>query len=308
MNAVICTAYGPPEVLQLRELARPDPGRNQMRIRIAATAVTASDCLVRGLKISGRRRFLFRLLLGWHAPRRSILGIVLAGTVDAVGKNVTAFKEGDDVFGMNGWRAGAFAEEVCWPAKSLVALRPANLSHEEAAALPYGSLLAMHCLRKARIEPGQRVLVYGASGAIGTAAVQLARRHFGAAVTGVCSTTNLALVASLGAERVIDYTQENFAGRPERYDVFFDAVGKRKSAQALQQASRVLTTGGTCISIDDDFPRPTHADLAIIKQMAESGTLKPVIDRRYRLDEIVEAHRYVDLGHKKGNVIVNVAG
>jgi NADPH:quinone reductase-like Zn-dependent oxidoreductase len=246
-----------------------------------------------------------RLMAGWTAPRRSILGMVLAGDVESVGRNVTSFKEGDRVFGMSRWVVGAYAEAVCWSANTLLAPRPANLSYEEAAALPYGGLLAMHCLRKAKLQPGQRVLVYGASGAIGTAAVQLAR-HFGASVTGVCSTTNLKLVESLGAEAVLDYTREDFTRRGERYDLILDAVGKRKSAGAMREAARALTTGGTCISIDDDFPRPTHQDLDLLKRLAESGALKPVIDRCYPLEEIVEAHRYVELGHKKGNVIVTV--
>ncbi len=261
MRAVICTRYGPPEVLRVAEVERPTPRRNQVCIRIVATAVTVSDCIVRGLKAPRRYRILFRLMAGWSAPRQPILGMVLAGDVESVGRSVRSFKEGD--------------------------------------------LLAMHCLRKAKLQPGQRVLVYGASGAIGTAAVQLAR-HFGAVVTGVCSTTNLQLVESLGAEMVLDYTREDFASRGERYDLILDAVGKRKSATAMRDAGRALTTGGRCISIDDDLPRPTHRDLPLLKQLAESGGLKPVIDRCYPLEEIVEAHRYVELGHKKGNVIVTV--
>lgn len=306
MRAVICTRYGPPEVLQLADVERPTPRRNQVRIRIVATSVTASDCIVRGFRVPRRYRLLFRLFAGWNAPRRSILGMVLAGDVESVGRNVTSFKEGDQVFGMSGFRVGAYAEEVCWPASTLLARRPANLTYEESAALPYGGLLAMHCLRKAKIQPGQRVLVYGASGAIGTAAVQLAR-HFGAVVTGVCSGANLELVASLGAATVLDYTREDFVNRAERYDLIFDAVGKRKSAEAMRNAGRALTAGGQCISIDDDFPKMTRQDLNLLKQLAESGALKPVIDRCYRLDEIVDAHRYVELGHKKGNVIVRVA-
>ncbi len=305
MRAVICTRYGPPEVLRLAEVERPIPGRNQVRIRIFAAAVTVSDCVIRGLRAPRRYRLLMRLLVGWNAPRRKILGMVLAGDVESVGRNVTSFKEGDPVFGMSRWVVGAYAEEVCWSANTLLAPRPANLGYEEAAALPCGGLLAMHCLRKAMIQPGQRVLVYGASGAIGTAAVQLAR-HLGAGVTGVCSTTNLKLVESLSAEAVLDYTREDFTSRAERYDLIFDAVGKRKSAAAMRDAGRALTTGGTCISIDDDFPKPTRQDLDLLKQLAESGALKPVIDRRYPLEEIVEAHRYVELGHKKGNVIVTV--
>jgi NADPH:quinone reductase-like Zn-dependent oxidoreductase len=216
-----------------------------------------------------------------------------------------SFKAGDPVFGMSRWKVGAYAEEVCWSANTLLAPKPTNLSYEEAAALPYGGLLAMHCLRKARLEPGQRVLIYGASGAIGTAAVQLAK-HFGAVVTGVCSTANLKLVESLGAEAVIDYTREDFTQRAERYDLILDAVGKRKSAAAMRDAGRALKAGGTCMSIDDSFPKPTQEHLELLARLAESGVLKPVIDRRYRLEEIVEAHRYVELGHKKGNVIVTV--
>ncbi len=306
MRAVICTRYGPPEVLQLAEVARPTPRRNQVCIRIVATAVSVSDCVIRGLKAPRRYRILMQLLVGWKAPRRGILGMVLAGDIESVGRNVRSFKEGDQVFGMSRWAVGTYAEAVCWPANTLLAPRPKNLSYEEAAALPYGGLLALHCLRKAKLQPGQRVLVYGASGAIGTAAVQLAR-HFGARVTGVCSTANLQLVESLGAESVLDYTQEDFTNRPERYDLVFDAVGRRKSAAAMQNAARALATGGQCISIDDDFPMPKQHDLDLLQRLAESGALKPVIDRCYPLAEIVEAHRYVELGHKKGNVIVTVA-
>ena len=305
MRAVLCTRYGPPEVLRLAEVERPTPRRNQICIRVFATTVTVSDCVIRGLRAPRRYRLLMRLLFGWNAPRRSILGMVLAGDVESVGRCVRTFKAGDPVFGMTRWAVGTYAEAVCWPADTLLAPRPTNLSYDEAAALPYGGLLAMHCIRKAKIQPGQRVLIYGASGAIGTAAVQLVR-HFGAGVTGVCSTTNLKLVESLGAEAVLDYTREDFTSRGERYDLIFDAVGKRKSATAMRDAGRALTTGGACISIDDDLPKPTRQNLDLLKRLAESGALKPVIDRRYRLEEMVEAHRYVELGHKKGNVIVTV--
>lgn len=306
MRAVICTRYGPPEVLQLAEVARPTPRPNQVCIRIVATAVSVSDCVIRGLRAPRRYRILLRLLAGWTAPRRRILGMVLAGDVESVGRNVRSFKVGDPVFGMSRWTVGTYAEAVCWSASTLLAARPSNLSYEAAAALPYGGLLALHCLRRAKLQPGQHVLVYGASGAIGTAAVQLAR-HFGARVTGVCSATHLELVESLGAERVIDYTREDFTRRAERYDLIFDAVGRRKSAAAMQDAGRALAPRGACRSIDDDFPMPTQEDLELLKRLAESGALKAVIDRTYPLEEIVEAHRYVELGHKKGNVIVTVA-
>ncbi|TMF06551.1 MAG: NAD(P)-dependent alcohol dehydrogenase [Chloroflexi bacterium] len=255
MKAVICTAYGPPEVLQVRSVPDPRPGRKEVCI---------------------------------------------------VGRDVKAFKEGDEVFGMDGFRAGTYAEKVCWPASTQLAPKPSNLNFEEAAALPYGGLLASFFLRRLKVGAGRRVLIYGASGAIGTAAVQLAR-HLGAEVTGVCSTGNLELVRSLGAAKVIDYTKEDFTQSGERFDVIFDAVGKRKSAQAMANSAAALAPGGAAMSVDDSFPRTNTADLLALKQLAESGELRPVIDRVYPLDDIVEAHRYVDLGHKKGNVIITVS-
>ncbi|HKS25062.1 MAG TPA: NAD(P)-dependent alcohol dehydrogenase [Thermoanaerobaculia bacterium] len=305
MKAAICTRWGPPEMLKVADVKRPEPRKGQVRIRIFATTVTVSDCIARGLKAPLLYRILGRAVLGIRGPRRPIFGIVLAGEVDSVGRGVTNFKPGDRVFGMSRWKAGAYAEYVCWSAKTLLAAQPVNVNHEEAAALPYGGLLASHLMRKAAIQPGQRVLVYGASGAIGTAAVQLAK-HFGATVTGVCSTRNLALVESLGADAVIDYTRDDFTRGDERYDVVIDAVGRRKSAAALLRAGDVLTPGGKCISIDDDFPKINIDDLLLIKRLAESGEMKPVIDRTVPLEEIVDAHRYVEEGHKRGNVIVRL--
>jgi NADPH:quinone reductase-like Zn-dependent oxidoreductase len=195
---------------------------------------------------------------------------------------------------------------VCWPASAALALRPANLTYEESAALPYGGLLASFFVRRLKVQKGQRLLVYGASGAIGTSAVQLAR-HLGAEVTGVCSTANLELVQSLGATTVIDYTKDDFTQSGGRYDLIFDAVGKRKSAKAMVNARAALAPGGVAMSVDDAFPRTTKSDLLVLKELAESGALRSVIDRRYTLDEIVEAHRYVDMGHKKGNVIITIS-
>lgn len=195
---------------------------------------------------------------------------------------------------------------MCWPAGTQLALKPANLAFDEAAALPYGGLLATYFLRRLKVKAGRRVLIYLASGAIGTAAVQLAT-HVGAEVTGVCSTTNLDLVRSLGAASVIDYSQDDFTSSGRRYDVVFDAVGRRKSATAMANAAAALAPGGVAMSVDDSFPRTTTADLLALKDLAERGVLRPVIDRRYTLDEIAEAHRYVDAGHKKGNVIVTVS-
>jgi len=305
MRAAVCTAYGPPEVLQLRTVPDPRPGNKDVCIRLSATAVTASDCIVRGLKMRGVYRLFMRAAFGFRAPRKGIIGMIAAGEIESVGRDVTSFKPGDQVFGMDGFRAGAYAEKVCWRASAL-ALRPANLTYDECAAIPYGGLIASFFVRRLKIQKGQQVLVYGASGAIGTSAVQLAR-HLGAEVTGVCSTANVDLVRSLGATSVIDYTKDDFTQGGRRYDVIFDAVGKRKSARAMLNAGTALAPGGVSMSVDDAFPRNKKSDLLDLKELAEIGALRPVIDRRFTLDEIVDAHRYVDLGHKKGNVIVTIS-
>jgi NADPH:quinone reductase-like Zn-dependent oxidoreductase len=306
VRAAVCTRYGPPEVLRIEELATPAPRKNEVRIRIGATAVTSSDSYVRGLRLSPVYRIIGRLALGWNAPRQPVLGMVLSGVVDSVGPDVRSFKVSDRVFGFNKSLFGAYAQYVCWPEDGLLAARPANLTDEEAAAIPYGGLLALHFLRKAGVRAGQRVLVFGASGAVGTSAVQLAR-HLGAEVTGVCSTANVELVTSLGARRVVDYTVEDFTNGAERYDLIFDAVGKRKSAAALRRGRHVLAPGGACISVDDGSPKLLREDLVLLSMLATKGEIRPVIDRTYALDDIVDAHRYVDIGHKRGNVIIAVA-
>ena len=308
MRAAVCTGWGPPEVVRVLDVKQPSPGKGQVRIRVVASSVTASETMMRGLKFPRPYRILVRIMFGLRPPGRPlILGIVFSGEVESVGRKVTAFKPGDEVFGLSQWKGGCNAEYVCVSATGLIAARPANLSHAEAAALPYGGLLASVLVRKAAIKAGQRVLVYGASGAIGTATVQLAR-HLGARVTGVCSTTNLALVQSLGAESVVDYTREDFTASGERYDAILDAVGKRKSAPAMVHAERALAPGGTIMSIDDFRPWLSAEDLLVLKRLAESGEFRPVVDRTFALDQIAEAHRYVDEGHKRGNVIVTIAG
>jgi NADPH:quinone reductase-like Zn-dependent oxidoreductase len=306
VKAVVCTRYGPPEVLRVAELATPVPRGNEVRIRIRATAVTSSDCYVRGLALSPTYRLMARIALGWNAPRQPVLGMVLSGEVDAVGPDARSFEVGDRVFGFDRHRFGTYAQYVCWPEDGLLAPRPADLTDDEAAAIPYGGLLALHFLRKADVRAGQRVLVYGASGAVGTSAVQLAR-HFGAEVTGVCSTANVDLVASLGATTVIDYTSEDLAEKAERYDLVLDAVGKRKSAAALRRCRQVLAPGGACVSVDDGRPDLRLEDLVLLGELATKGEIVPVIDRTYALDDIVDAHRYVDDGHKRGNVVITVA-
>jgi NADPH:quinone reductase-like Zn-dependent oxidoreductase len=305
VKAIVCTAWGPPEVLRVADVDRPSPRKGEVCIRIVATSVTASDCIARRLAAPFRYRLLAHLLLGMRAPRRPIFGMVLAGEIESVGRNVSSFKPGDQVFGLSQWKRGCYAEYVCWPASGMLATRPANLSYDEAASLPYGGLLALHLLRRAAIHKGEHVLVYGASGAIGTAAVQLAK-HFGARVTGVCSTRNLALVASLGADGVVDYTREDFTKGAQRYHVILDAVGKRKSATAMHHAGLALAPDGRALSIDDKFVRLRAQDLLLLKRLAESEALRPVIDRTFTLDDIVAAHRFVEEGHKRGNVIVTV--
>ena len=305
MKAVVCTRYGPPEVLRLEERATPAPRKNEVRIRILATAVTSSDCYVRGLRLSLAYRLMARLVLGWNAPRQPVLGMVLSGEVDSVGPDARSFGVGDPVFGFDQQRFGTYAQYVCWPDDGLLATRPANLTDEEAAAIPYGGLLALHLLRKAGVRAGQRVLVFGASGAVGTSAVQLAR-HLGAEVTGVCSTSNVDLVASLGATAVIDYTVEDFTKGTTRYDLILDAVGRRKSAAALRRCRQVLAPGGACVSVDDGRPNLRREDLVLLGELATKGEIRPVIDRSYALDDLPEAHRYVDNGHKRGNVVVAV--
>jgi NADPH:quinone reductase-like Zn-dependent oxidoreductase len=303
MRAVVCTRYGPPEVLELRDLPKPTPKENEVCIKILATAVTASDCIVRALAVPLRLKLVMGTVLGFRKPRNPILGLVLAGVVESVGRNATKFKPGSQVYAFTAFRFGAYAEYKCLPERAIVAVKPTNLTYEEAVAVPYGGLMALFFLKKASIESRHRVLVYGASGAIGTSAVQLAK-YFGSEVTGVCSTVNLNLVKSLGADAVIDYTREDFMRNGVRYDLVFNAVGKRK---ARLQAEGSLTPGGLHITVDDSTPRLRAADLPFLTELVEAGRLKPVIDRTYPLEQIVEAHRYVDEGHKKGNVVIAVA-
>src|SRR5260370_29659410 len=297
MRAAVCTGYGPPEVLQIRTVPDPRPGNKEVCIRLVATAVTASDCIVRGLKLHGVYQLFMRAAFGFRAPRKGIIGMIAAGEIESVGREVTSFKPGDQVFGMDGFRAGTYAEKVGWSASAALALRPANLAYEESAALPYGGLIAAYFVRRLNVRKSQRLLVYGASGAIGTAAVQLAT-HLGAEVIGVCSTANLELVRSLGASTVIDYTKDDFTQGGRRYDVIFDAVGKRKSAKAMLNAGAALASGGVSMSVDDAFPRTRKSDLLVLKELAESGAFRSVIARRNTPAENVWAHLYGELARR----------
>ena len=306
MKAMVCTKYGPPEVLQLQELEKPTPKKHEVLIKICATAVTASDCIIRGFNVSRKYWLPMGLVIGFTKPRQPILGLVLAGEVEAVGKEVKRFHTGNHVCAFTAFRFGTYAEYTCLPENSVLAVKPSNATYEEAAAVPFGGLLALHFLRKGHIQSGQHVLIYGASGAVGTAAVQLAR-YFGATVTGVCSTTNVALVQSLGAEQVIDYTKEDSTHSSERYDLIFDAVGKAKSSNLKLQCKTALTLNGTYLSVDDGRPQVRAEGLLYLKDQVEAGKLQAVIDRSYPLEQMADAHRYVETGHKRGNVVITVA-
>jgi len=331
MKAIVYTEYGSSDVLQLKEVAKPTPEDNEVLIRIYATTVNFGDLMARNFKAISPRKFnmplLFwlpaRLAFGFSKPRKNILGSEFAGEVEAVGAAVTRFKPGDQVFGYRGQSMGAYAEYLCMPEDGVLAIKPANMTYEEAATVPYGALTALSLLRKVNIQRGQKVLINGASGGIGAAAVQLAK-YFGAEVTGVCGTPRVGFVKALGADKVIDYTKEDFTRNGETYDLIFDILGKSSFSRCkrslkqngiyllasfkMRQLFQMLWTsmiGGQKVICALSSEKPE--DLIFIKELVEAGKIKASIDKCYPLEQTAEAHRYIEAGLKKGNVVITVA-
>ncbi|PCI04538.1 MAG: NAD(P)-dependent alcohol dehydrogenase [Hyphomicrobiales bacterium] len=317
MKTIICTKYGAPEVLQLEEIAKPEPRGKEVLVKIHATSVSSGDARIRRADPA-----IIRLFFGLMKPKTSVLGYVLAGEIEAIGKDVTRFKVGDEIYATTGMAMGAYAEYIVLPEDGVIAPKPAKMPYEEAAAVPFGGNTALYFLRKANIQSGQNILIYGASGAIGTAAVQLAK-HFGAHVTAVCSGANSALMKTVGADEVVDYTKEDFTKNGKTYDVIFETVGKSSFTAGMKS----LTENGTYImaaaglkemrqglctsfmsrrKVFSGVMSETAEDLVFFKELIESGKFRPVIDRSYPLEQIAQAHAYVDTGHKRGNVVITV--
>jgi len=310
MKAIECLKYGASENLVLTEVVKPSPKANEVLIKIRATSVTTSDVLIRRLNEPFVPRFILQLIFGFGKPRNPILGMVSSGVVESAGSKVTQFKAGDEVFAYGSVSPtkrhfGSYAEYICLPENWNIALKPSNISFEEAAAIPYGGLLASHLLKKTNINSGDKVLIYGASGSIGTMAVQLAKQ-MGAHVTSVCSGRNLELIKSLGSDEVIDYTAENAESQLGTYKYILDAVGKSKSSKLKQKSKNARTPNGKYISIDHGTPLTPKDAFLNLKMLAEQEKITPIIDSIYPLEKMVEAHQYVEKGHKRGNVVITV--
>lgn len=317
MKAAVYLQYGQPEVLQVKEVGKPIPKNDEILIRVNATAVNSGD-----VRLRKADPFAVRFIFGMIKPKINILGSVFSGEVESVGKDVKKFKIGDSVFGHTDMRFGAYAEYKSVPENGSLALKPTNFTHAEAASVPFGAVTALHFIKKANIKPGQKVLIVGASGAVGSAAVQLAK-SFGADVSGVCSTGNMALVRTIGADNVIDYTKEDFTKNGETYDVIFDAVKTISVSRSLKSLRKngvmILSAAGMTEMLQGLWISKTSnkkvltgvishaaADIIFLKGLIEAGKLKPVIDSTYSLEQIAQAHAYVEKGHKKGNIVINM--
>ena len=318
MKAAVYTKYGPPEVLQIKEVEKPTPEDNEVLIRVYATTATLYDCWGRACTGPPGFGFLVRLSSGVRKPKRSILGTEFAGEIESVGKDVNLFKKGNQVFGFTGMNLGANAEYLCMPEDGALAKKPTNMTYEEAAAIPYGGLTALYFLRKGNIQNGQKILIFGASGGVGTFAVQLAK-YYGAEVVGVCSTLKIELVRSLGADKVVDYTKKDFTKSGEMYDIIFDTIGKSPFSASKRSLKKegfyVFATFGLGRFFRVAFNKKAISglveekaeDLIFLRELIEAGKLRAVIDKRYPLEQIAEAHRYVESGQKKGQVVITLA-
>ena len=309
MKAIVCTRFGPPEVLRLEDVEIPNPGPNEVLVRVYAAAVSVSDCVIRSGRVKPAMWLPFRLFVGFRRPRHAVLGIELSGEIESIGTKITRFRPGDRIFAFTGRRFGAYGEYVClreggqhMPTDCVIASKPANISHAQAATVPTRATLAFHFLRKANIQSGHKVLIYGASGGVGTFAIQLAK-HFGAEVTGVSSTANLDLVRSLGADRVLDYTVQDGTTVGGPYDVFLDAVGFKKSSPLKLRCQAALARGGRLVSVDAAAKVPAGY-LDILKDLLAADKIRPVVDRVYPLAETAAAHHNVEAGHKRGGVAI----
>jgi NADPH:quinone reductase-like Zn-dependent oxidoreductase len=309
MKAIICPKYGPAEVLQIKQCKKPVPRENEVLIKIYATSVTNSDIFIRGSNIPLVFMIPMRLMIGIKGPRNSIIGEVFSGEIEYAGSEIKRFKAGDQVYGLTGFSLGAYADYKCMKEidskQGCLAIKPKNIRFEEATAAAYGGLLAFQYSEKGDIKQGQKVLIYGASGTSGIIAIQLAK-YLGAEVTGVCSTSNIGLVKSLGADKVLDYTSKESLAKVEKYDFILDAVGKKKTSELKKACVNALTKNGKYVSIDDGALLLESSRLDRIRELIESEKIRPVNDRCFPFEQIVEAHKYVETGHKKGNVAITV--
>jgi NADPH:quinone reductase-like Zn-dependent oxidoreductase len=310
MKAVVCTKYGPPEVLRMTQYKKPIPREDEILIKICATSVTNSDIFIRSSRVSPRLLIPFRIMIGLRKPRKEIIGEVFSGVVTQVGSKIRRFHVGDQVYGLTGFSLGAYAEYKCMKEvdskQGCVAIKPQTISFEEATSAAYGGLLAFQLIEQAAIQPKQKVLIYGASGTSGSIALQFAKT-LQAEVTAVCGPSHIAFVQEFGADKTLDYTQDSAIGKLETYDLVLDCVGKARSSPLKEACKKALTTKGKYLSIDDSALLLDSSRLDRIRELIEMGQIKPINDRCYALDQIVEAHQYVELGHKTGNVAITVS-